>query len=180
MISPPATSGPLQWPFIGLAVLLVLLILATPELIAVGPSAGSPQTVAVLILDQTPGANGTHFYVESLSVLRYTTITLGVAEHVSWPVPDRGLNLTWDRWSNTTESLVALISSPANPVAVNVTAIYIDPAGATAIYRGVYAFNTTGGQTYIESLLPGLDPGVSSLVLNSPEPLPLLATVVGG
>ena len=173
---------PAPWGLLGIAVLLLLLILATPGLLGgVGePTAGSPGTVAVLWLDSVPG-QGTHFYVEGVAHARYAEIHLATSPLPSWPVPSASSNLTWGGWVNGTDIVILATSRMANPVAVNVTAVFVDASGTTVYYLGAYAFLTTSTTVRIQSLTGGLDPGAAEYSLTSlPVPLPLLASPTGG
>ena len=174
--------GPFQWPFIGIAVLLVLLILATPGLLST--PAGSPATQAVLVVDWVPMGNHTHAYrfaVEGVALTRYDHLALGISVRMPWPVPRDGVGLNWTLWVNQSFGVTVSTSSLANPIAVNVTAEIVDTSGTTALYIGVYAFNATGSTLAIQSLIPTLDPGTPTLAVASlPQSLPLLEQTVGG
>jgi hypothetical protein len=173
---PGRVAGAVQWPFVGLSVLLVLLILTTPGLLRFGaPGGASAATSAVLIVDRPPGANATHFYLEGLASTRYSHLALAAVALARWPVPPTGANVTFRNWTNATDSLNVDLISSADPLAVNVSAQLVDANGVVTTYYGVYAFNITGASVLLESLSPGLDPGTTSLlVTNLPEPLPLL------
>jgi hypothetical protein len=178
--SPASSGAPLQWPLLGVVVLLVLLILLTPGLLGLGqPSAGSPATQAVLIVDRAPGTNETHFYLQGVATLRYARLDLGLAIPPSWPVVSAA-GLHWDDWVNQTDSLSVSVASAQAPVAVNVTAEFVDANGAVGYFLGAYAFEVLGPTIYLASLTPGLDPGTSSLPLTDlPQSLPLLASATG-
>jgi hypothetical protein len=172
-----APSGPVQWPFLGVVVLLILLIFATPGLLAVGqPNAGSPATQAVLVLYRGPGANYTEFHVQGVSFLAYHRISVGIASQFSgWPVVAHGSHLNFTRWVNVSDSLSVQADSGANPVAINVSAVFVDSSGGSVQYFGLYAFNLTGSTYVIQPLLTGLDSGSPSLRLSDlPQGLPLL------
>jgi hypothetical protein len=178
----PSPSGPFQWPFIGIVVLLVLLILATPGLLST--PAGSPATQAVLVVDWVATGNHSHGYrftVEGVALTRYDRISLGIAVRMPWPVPRDGADLRWSSWVNESGVVAVATNATGNPVAVNVTAEIVDASGTMALYVGVYAFNSTGSVLDLQSLLPTLDPGTSTLPVGSlPESLPLLEQTVGG
>lgn len=169
------------WLLIGLAAILIVLILATPGLLSLNnPTAGSPATEAVLVLDRPPVGNTTHLYVEGVSDVRYASISLGLATNLSWPAPSQGAGLRWVRWANASETLEDSLVCASNPIAVNVTAYYVDSSGGEVEYVGLYAFNTTGSTMVIEPLLPGLSSGASTLPLAAlPQSMPLLLVPVG-
>ncbi|HEV2316312.1 MAG TPA: hypothetical protein VGV89_01890 [Thermoplasmata archaeon] len=177
-----AAAGPFQWPFIGIAVLLVLLLLATPSLLST--PAGSPATEAVLVVDWVPTGNHTHafrFTVEGVTLTRYDRLSLALATRLPWPVPRDGAGLNWSLWNNLSNSVTVALSSTADPVAVNVSAEIVDASGASALYLGVYAFNASGSTVALQSLLANLDPGTPTLAVTQlPESLPLLERTTGG
>lgn len=174
-------SGPLQWPFVGLAVLLVLLVLATPGLLGLGkPTAGSLGSEPVLDLYRSTAGNATHFYVHGVTSVAYAQVDVGLARLPSWPGPLGGVGLAWSNWTNQTDTLSVSVVSAVNPVAVNVSVEFVDPSGMRALYVGVYVFNVSAGTVYLASLLPALNPGLSSLaVTDLPQSLPLLARTPG-
>ena len=47
------------------------------------------------------------------------------------------------------------MNTEANPVAVNVTAVYIDPTSTTVWYLGTYVLDISGGMLSIVPLLSG-------------------------
>lgn len=143
------------WPLVGAVVLLVVLIFLTPNLLSsANPAAGSLVTEAELIVDRVLGSNVTHFYVEGLGNVRYAEIRAGVDPNVSWPPPPSATNLTFTNLSNGTNVLALAFNSPANPVAVNVTVLYVDQSGGTVEYWGIYAFNTSAGYLNVGALDP--------------------------
>ncbi len=152
-----------QWPFIGVAALLVLLIFLTPALLTTGssPPAGSPLTAAELIVDHAANANNTTYYVTSLSTsARYQSVTLGFEGISAWPFAGPVSSLRAWHWKNATNVLVVSVTNDSNPVAVNVTVKYVDSSGASAMYAGIFAFflNRTTGELDASSLLRGLSP----------------------
>ncbi len=169
-------AGPFQWPFVGLAVLMLLLILTTPSLLGVGAhSAGSPTTSAELVVYRAVHGDRTDFYVMGVETTGFQALRLGLAAIPSWPFQGTPQNLTWTHWSNATDSISVSVNSSAPLVAVNATAVFVDAQGGTAEYQGMYAFNVTANSLLIEPLTPGLSPGVTSFaVTDLPEPLPLL------
>jgi hypothetical protein len=144
------------WPFIGAVVLLVILIFLTPNLLLNGtPAAGTLATQAELIVDRVAGNNTTHFYVNGLGTLRYAEMRALVATNLSWPVATPA-NLSWHAVTAVNNTLSLLFVSTANPVAVNVTALYVDAAGTAIEYYGAFAFDVAGLTISILPLAPGL------------------------
>jgi len=149
-------SRQLQWPLIGIVVLLVVLILLTPNLFST--SAGGLQTRAQLVVDRAPTGDVTNFYVESIGTsVRYQSIAVGLVGLPSWPFTGAVSKLTAWNWTNGTETLVLVVSNTTNPLAVNVTVKYVDPSGFTAEYVGVYGFYLNAATRMLEAitLLPG-------------------------
>ena len=139
-------------PFLGVVLLLVVLILVTPSLLSTGaPSAGSLQTQAELIVDRTVQENVTHLYLRGLGIVRFASMSLSLATNLTWPVaglPTYGPTT----WANLTLSLTAVTS--ANPVAVNISATFVDDQGVRVRYVGAYAFYVTAGTLQTAALLP--------------------------
>lgn len=168
------------WPFVGVVVLLVVLIFLTPNLVtSPAPAAGSLVTQAELLVDRTPTGNATHFYVEGLGNVRYAEIRWAVATNVSWPPPISVRNVTWTSEANVTESLIATFESGANPVAVNVSATYVDYAGNAVRYVGAFAFYLADGLLSTAPLLGGLS-GEGPTALSALPLVLLLATASPG
>jgi hypothetical protein len=160
---PPA--HPLQWPLAGVAVLLVVLILVTPELFA--NTSGGLQTRAQLIVDRAPSANATSYYVESIgTATRYQSITIGLATLPSWPYLGTVANITRWSWTNGSNTLVVAVTNGSSPVAVNVTVMYTDPSGATTEYGGVYGFYLNATSQRLETL--PLNPGTTVAPTSTP------------
>ncbi len=171
-------------PLVAVVALLVLLILLTPNLLPTStPSAGSLATQAELIIDRSSTSNITHFYVQGLGEVRYQMITAQLSEGAPWPAPPSYHNLTWANATNWTGVLEASFGSTADPVAVNVTATYMDPSGAVVEYYGLFEFDVASGALALTPIAPGLS-GFSNI---SPTPLTslplsllLTATSAGG
>jgi hypothetical protein len=145
-----------QWPFIGVVVLLVVLILMTPSLFSSG--AGSLPTRAQLIVDRPDPGGNTSFYVDSIGTsTRYQVIAVGLARLPDWPFIGSASAVSRWNWTNSTQTLILMVSAATNPVAVNVSVKYTDPSGVSAKYIGVYGFdfNTTTLTLNAENLLPG-------------------------
>lgn len=175
------------WPFVGVTVLLVVFILVTPVLLS---TSGGPGllTEAELVVDHEVGQSVMHFYVRAVGeTVRYTLVRVGVATGFGWTgrsgVP--WTTLDWSNWTNTSDVLVAVAVSTANPVALNIT-VYYTSAGGNAEYGGTIAFYvagmTTSSQTmYFATPTSGLTVPTPLAVSNATFPLPIrLATVGGG
>lgn len=150
------SSRQLQWPFVGVVVLLIVLILLTPNLFAA--SAGGLQTQAQLVVDRPTAGGSTSFYVESIGTsTRYQSVSVGLSALPSWPYRGTASDLTRWNWINGSDTLVLVVRNATNPVAVNVTVKYTDPSGVTAVYTGVYGFfvNATTQDLEAMTLLPG-------------------------
>jgi hypothetical protein len=171
-------------PLVAIVALLVLLILLTPNLLPTSsPSAGSLATQAELIVDRSDTSNVTHFYVQGLGEVRYEMITAQLSENLTWPPPGSYTNLTWENGTNWTGVLEASFESTADPVAVNVTATYVDATGATVEYYGVFAFEVANGALSLVPIAVGLS-GYANLAATPLASLPLsillTATSPGG
>lgn len=161
--SSAASPRQLQWPFIGVVVLLVVLILLTPDLFSSGGS--SLSTSAQLIVDHSITSGNTSFYVESIGTsTRYQSISLGLARLLSWPFRGTTSDVVRWNWTNATNMLVLVVTNQTNPVAVNVTVRYTDPSGITTEYVGVYGFELNATTQVLEAvgLLPGASPPPAS------------------
>ncbi|MCI4325752.1 MAG: hypothetical protein L3K00_07755 [Thermoplasmata archaeon] len=142
-------------PFVAIVALLVVLIVLTPNLLSsAAPSAGSLPTEAELEVDRVVGGNATHFYVRGLGDVRYTSIAVSLAANFSWPAPPSMGNLSFGRPVTETNVLVTLVTTGANPVAVNVTAVYVDAAGTQVSFVGVFAFDLAAGILYETPYIP--------------------------
>jgi len=151
-----ASSRQLQWPFIGVVVLLVVLIILTPNLFSSG-GAGL-QTRAQLIVERAAPDGNTTFYVESIGTSTlYQSITVGLAPLPTWPYTGTSSELRGWTWTNASEALVLIATSARNPVAINVTVKYANPSGVPTEYVGVYGFDLNETTLTLQSvnLLPG-------------------------
>ncbi len=167
-------------PFVGAAVLLLLLILLTPALLSIEGSGPGVLTEAELVVDRVAGLNATHFYVRAYgTTVRYSSITVGVASNFSWDGVGNPTwaQLSWTRWWNETEVVVLGFLTSSNPVAVNINATY-SSSGGTAYYLGIVAFylgpGPTGETLYASSPTAGLSVPSASPADNSTLPLPIL------
>lgn len=182
-MSAPRTSrvppDMVQWPFIGVVALLILLLLLTPALRA--PAAGAG-TTAFLIVDRPTGSNVTHFYVEGIQVLRYASISIGLAHGFPWPPQGPVQAMSFGGWINVSNAVTSSAQDAVLPDAVNVTVIYVDSEGVSVTYVGVYAFGMSGNSIAILPLTPQLvGDAPSSLAPGSgPQQLPLYLLPGGG
>jgi hypothetical protein len=134
-----APSRQLRWPFIGVVVLLILLIILTPDLFSSG--AAGLQTQAQLIVENVAPGGNTSFYVESIGTSTlYQSINVALAPLPSWPYAGSAMGLRNWTWTNATNTLVLVATNAMNPVAVNVTVKYGGTSGVTTEYVGVYGF----------------------------------------
>ncbi len=167
-------EDPQPWPLVGLAVILALLIVATPSLLGLNtPGVQSPQTQPVLTLAVGPTGNGTTFLVEGIGQTTYARIDIGFGAPGVWPVPSTTA-MIWSNWTNRTDALAASATTDGNPVAINVSVLFVDSTGASVTYVAVYAFNTTASTVFVQSLLPPIVLGTSSFLRSDlPVNLPL-------
>jgi hypothetical protein len=141
-----AVRGFFPTPFVAIVALLLVLILLTPNLLSTAtPSAGSLPTEAELVVDRVASENVTHFYVRGLGGVRYDTISVSLAAPVAWPPHQTLRNLTFGTPQVWKDVLVSIVATSANPVVVNVTATFVDSAGAQVSFVGVFAFHLAGG-----------------------------------
>ncbi len=133
-------AGAFPWPFVGTAVILSTLVVLTPALFNGALAAGSFLTAADLIVDRVAGTGVTHFYVRGVgSSVRYQSISVGIATGFAWNGGSPTLPTTWN-WTNESEVLELGLNSSANPVALNVSAVY----AGDAHYAGILAFEVSG------------------------------------
>ena len=167
-------------PFVGVAVLLVLLILLTPNLLlGGGPAAGSLATQAQLTVDRPPSGNVTHFYINGLGTVRYEEIRAMISTNVTWPAPSSLANLSWENATWGHEVLAAQFTTWANPVVVNVTAIYVDAAGTAVEFYGLFEFFVSSETLEAQALAPGLSSVPSTPLSSLPITIPLPFTTPG-
>jgi hypothetical protein len=183
---PRPPSGPLQWPFVGLAVVLVLFIAATPWLLGLGTNAASsPGTQAIVTVDRTgglgsPGPNATHIYIWGVSTnTQYAWINASVSTRPVYLPLAPGVPIPWQS-TNVSDTLVLGLKSTVNPLLLNVSAEYVDSAGTTVLYYGVYWLNVTTNAITVQSLTPNLTVGGATLPIGTPSSLPLLSRPLPG
>lgn len=169
---PPGRLGRYApWPLVGVAVLLVALIVFTPILVSSTRHQPAPGilTQAELVVDKLAGNSTLHFYVWALGEeIRYDEMHIGVAGSFNWTGTSvlNWSRLNWTVWYNGTDVLSEIISSAANPVALNISAYYLSPSG-NAWYVGVVAFYVTAATpTSGESLYSASD--TSGVAVTSP------------
>jgi hypothetical protein len=170
---------PNHWPFLGIVVILIVLILLTPTLTPGGPPAGSVPTQGSVVVDHRSGSNTTHLYVRGLGTVRYQSIDVGLSSNVSWPAPPNAKNLTFTNWTNQTYVVVLGVSYVSNPTALNVSVVYVDQSGTTATFIGLFVLFVQLDVLYVTPMLPGLagipptplvDLPVSLLLETAPSP----------
>lgn len=167
-------------PFVAIVALLLVLIVLTPNLLSTAaPSAGSLVTEAELVVDRVVGGNTTHFYVRGLGEVRYASIVVSLSRNLAWPAPGSVANVSFGATTTTDNVLLALVSTMANPVAVNVTATYIDSGGAKVAFVGVFAFDVAAGVLYETAYFPAGTSGTSTPLDDLPLSF-LLETVPAG
>ena len=95
----------------------------------------------------------THLYVEGIGTVRYASYLDRPRVH-----PRRGLLLLADVLVLQPDGLERLIvageTTSWDPVAVNVSATYVDTNGAVAYFVGVYEFNITSSTIVSEASSP--------------------------
>ena len=168
------------WPFVGVVVLLVVLILITPSLLSTGggAGAGSIEAQAELVVDQVPGTSALHFYVHGFGMVRYATISIRWTTNLSWPPPSSLDGIPWPNATTDNGTLVVTTTVPTDPVALNVTAEYVDPSGQSVWYTGLYAFHRSGDTLFTVDLAPGASPVSPTAVANQPIAIPLTGSAV--
>ncbi len=168
-------------PFVGVSLLLVVLIIATPVLTGQS-NGGGILTQAELIVDALPGNLSTHYYVRGLSTTaRYSEINLGLASGFNWTGGFPAGALNWTDWQNASSVLAVDQAAPEDPVAVNVTALY-SVNGVNALYAGVLAFyvGTPAGSTTEMLTVVSDTAGISGFSTPvSDLPVPILLAYVG-
>jgi hypothetical protein len=171
-------------PLVGVALLLVVLIIATPVLTGQS-SSGGLLTQAELIVDALPGNNSTHYYVTGLSTTtRYAELNLGFAFGFNWTGAFPSGPLNWTDWTNESGVLAVDRAVFEDPVAVNVSALY-SVNGANALYVALLAFDVgvpPGSATEaltVVSATAGIG-GFSTPVVDLPVPILLSYAGTGG
>jgi hypothetical protein len=164
-------------PLVSVAVLLVVLIFITPNLTS---PAGSLPTQAQLLVDRVVGANQTNFYLRALGNTRYVQVNISQATNVIWPpVTPQVPPLNFSNQTSVANTLGVSVSTSANPVAVNVTALYRDTSGSCVEYFGTYVFWTAYATQTLEyaQIAPPTTTGTQSVGVGS-LPLAILLSSV--
>ena len=171
-------------PLVGVALLLVVLIIATPVLTGQS-SGGGLLAQAELLVDALPGNNSTHYYVRGLSTTtRYSELNLGFAFDFNWTGAFPTGPLNWTDWTNASGVLSVDRAAYDDPVAVNVTALYTSD-GVNALYVGLFAFDvaipsgSTTEMLTVVSATAGIG-GFSTPVVDLPVPILLSYAGTGG
>lgn len=176
------------WPLVGVSLLLVALIVLTPVLFSNSHQPGPGLlTRAELVIDKVASNATFHFYVWALGeTIRYDTIRVGIATSFNWTGTSLLTwgQLNWTQWYNGTDVLSVIVSTAANPVALNISAHYVSPSGNTW-YVGLFAFYATAyaplaGETlYSASGTSGVAVTSPLSVSNSTLPTAILLADVG-
>ncbi|HEV2428397.1 MAG TPA: hypothetical protein VGV64_00920, partial [Thermoplasmata archaeon] len=163
-------------PLVAIVALLLVLIVLTPNLASTGqPTAGSLETEAELVFDHPPTANVTHFYIHGIGTVRYSMISYAIAPDAPWPAPPTP-SFHFGPASVLNATLEAAGASAANPIAINVSATYVDASGSSARFWGIFEFNLTAAGLYAISYLP--TPGGVSFTPLDALPLTFLLEIV--
>ena len=165
-------SGLNHWPFIAVALLLVVLILVTPSLTGQTPTS-SLSTRPELIVDQP--ANSTDLYVRGIGSVRYASVSVGLDVNAPWPPPAVATNLTFSNWTDRNNTLEVQAVVVATTFAVNVSVLYVAPDGSSAMFAGVFVIHFAQGFLYVAALMPGF--GTISPTPVTELPLSLLLPV---
>lgn len=170
------------WPFVGVVMLLVVLVLITPSLLSAGggAGAGSIEAQGELVVDNVPGEAPLHFYVHGFGMVRYATISIAWITNFTWPPPTGLAASNWTNRTTVNETLVVAVTLPTDPVALNVSAVYVDPSGQTVWYSGLFAFHLSASTLFTVDLAPGASPVSPTAVTNLPIAFPLTASAVPG
>ncbi|HTS33023.1 MAG TPA: hypothetical protein VMI55_03685 [Thermoplasmata archaeon] len=167
-------------PLAAIVILLVALILLTPILLSSGQPAPGILTQAELIVDRVPGSDVTHFYVRGVgTTTRYSEMSIEWAANFTWSTAFPTGTLNWSVGANLSDVLAAVFATSANPVALNVSALY-QVSGSSTLYIGVLAFEVSGGGTSGTDLLssvtdtPGLAGPAPVSLSNLPLTIPLV------
>lgn len=176
------------WPLVGIAIILAVLVVLTPELIANSHQPGPGLlTQAELVVDKISSNPAYHFYVWALGeTIRYDVIRIGLSTDFNWTGTStiNWSQLSWSEWDNGSDLLSVSFSSIANPVALNISVHYASPSGSTW-YVGMIAFYvspTSPGSSenlYSTSPTPGVAVASPIPVSNSTLPVAILLANAG-
>lgn len=167
-------------PLVGAAAILVVLIVLTPILIGSGvPAAGTIFTQAEVIVDY-PGTNATsYYYLHAIGNVRYTMLSIGIAENYVWDHPPPIPSLIWGNWTNGTDLVAIGAMSSGNPVALNVSAYYSTAKEGSAWYVAIIAFEVVGNTLFFRSYTSGVDVPRSVALSGSQQPIAILLADIG-
>lgn len=167
-------------PLVGAAAILLVLILLTPVLIGTGvPAAGTIFTQAEVIVDY-PGDNATsNYYLHAIGNIRYSILSIGIAENYAWNNPPPISSLVWGNWTNATDLVAISASSSDNPVALNISAYYSTAKEGSAWYVAIVAFEVVGNTLFFRSYTSGVDVPHSVTLTGSQQPIAILLADVG-
>lgn len=170
------------WPFVAVAVLLLVLILITPSLLSTGggAGAGSIEAQAELVVDHVPGAGPLHAYVHGFGMVRYANISLAWLTNFTWPPTAAIAAENWTNRTTVNETLEVGVVLPSDPVALNISAVYVDSSGQRVWYSGLYAFHIAGDTLFTVDLAPGASPVSPTALTNLPIAFPLSGSSVPG
>ena len=172
-------------PFVALAAILVALIVFTPVLLASGPSPLAVQ--AILGVYRSPGSTTTSFEIHGYDPdVPYRFLNLSVGTGFSWSGVCPSGPLAWS-YTNTTNQTATTLSSSADPLVVNASAVYGQGSSRT-VYAGEVAIDVTNPNTSSETLVFVVCPSTPSLPTPSPwtvsltgaDPIPLVNYGAGG
>ena len=167
-------------PFVAIVVLLLVLIVLTPNLLSTAkPSAGSLTTEAELVVDRAPSDNVTHLYVHGIGEVRYTSISMALDTTLTWPPGASPSNLTFETPATWHNALVSSLSTARLAFALNVTALYVDAAGRSVEFVGVFAFEVSAGAISQVDYVPA-SAGVATTPVDQLPLSILLETVPAG
>jgi len=184
---PPGRLGVYApWPLVGVTVLLIALIVFTPQLAANSHQPGvGILTQAELVVDKTSGNSVLSFYVWALGEeIRYEYIDIGLAVSFNWTgnTSVSWSTLKWSTWHNGTEVLSEIVHTTENPVALNISAYYTSPSSSTW-YVGVFAFyvavSTASETLYSATETSGVAVTSPLAVSNDTLPVAILLQNVG-
>ncbi len=141
-------------PLVGAAALLAALIVLTPVLITGGGAGGTLLTQAYLLVDHAPGSNNTTFMVRAGGSVRYAEVTVGMNTSYSPSAPLS--TLTWNQWTNASDTLGVVLSTARPSIALNVTVHYQQRDGSIVLYYGVVSVQYASGSLTVSALSPGI------------------------
>lgn len=157
-------------PLVGCSTILVALILVTPVLFTNGrPTAGTYATQAELVVDHVVGSRAVDLYIRPYdSLVRYASITIAIAGNFTWTGSYVANPGSWT-WTNLSDVLEAHVRTFANPIEINITAVYTQ--NGVAEYGGHIALdfaNASGGPV----ISFAIDPRTPNVV-TPPSPWPV-------